>query len=222
MAHLAAGLTERLHCHTLRFDFTGNGHSTGVFRHASYDGECRDLQAVISFVELNTACRVVCVIGHSKGAATVLRTAAEQDKCDGSSMPNKVPCFVNISGRFSIPHEYNVDKLLGAEKARMLRKTGNLILSKRGDMECIITMADVNERNKLDSSFVQNIQSAHVLTVHGSMDEHVEVSNALEFAKNIRNHEVLVIEGANHNFKGLLHMPILVATIADSIDKHMG
>lgn len=221
LSHLAAGLTDRLGCQTLRFDFAGNGHSTGAFRQANYDGEFRDLQAVISFAEQNMACQVVCVIGHSKGAATVLRIAADQDKCGDASLSSKIPCFVNISGRFSVPHTYNVDKLLGAEKARELRKTGNVMLSQKGDRECIMTMADADERDKLDSSFVESIQSAHVLTLHGSMDELVEAGNALEFAKNIKNHELVIIEGANHNYNGLLHMPIMVATTAEFFEKHV-
>jgi uncharacterized protein len=221
LAHLAAGLTKRLNCHTLRFDFTGNGHSTGVFRHSNYDGEFYDLQAVISFVEQNMACRVVCVIGHSKGAASVLRTAAEQDKCGDAPTPRKIACFVNISGRFSVPHEYNVEKLLGVEKAREFRQTGKVVLSNKGARECVMTMDDVEERSNLDSSFVRSIRHSHILTLHGSMDERVEVSNAIEFAKNIRNHELFIVEGADHNYNGLLHMPIMVATIAEFVDKHM-
>ena len=221
LAHLAAGLTKRLDCHTLRFDFTGNGHSTGVFRHSNYDGEFSDLQAVISFVEQNMAYRVVCVIGHSKGAASVLRTAAEQDNCGDASTPRKIACFVNISGRFSVPHDYDVEKLLGVEKALELKQTGKVVLCKKSARECMITMDDVEERSKLDSSFVRSIRRSHVLTLHGSRDECVDVSNAKEFAKNTKNHELFIIEGADHNFNGLRHMPIMVDTIAEFVDKHM-
>lgn len=39
-----------------------------------------------------------------------------------------------------------------------------------------------------------------VLTVHGSEDEVIPVEDALEFAKIIPNHELRIIEGANHNY----------------------
>lgn len=39
-----------------------------------------------------------------------------------------------------------------------------------------------------------------VLTVHGSADETIPVNDALEFAKIIPNHELQIIEGADHKF----------------------
>lgn len=39
-----------------------------------------------------------------------------------------------------------------------------------------------------------------MLTVHGSMDETVPAEDALEFAKFILNHELHIIEGADHEY----------------------
>jgi uncharacterized protein len=217
LAHLAHRLHKRLHCHALRFDFTGNGHSTGTFRHSNYYGEFRDLQTVLSFVRDQMKCRVVCIVGHSKGAATVLRAAAEQETYESSS---RIPCFVNISGRFAVPHEYDVGKLLGADKAREFKQSGSVLLGKKGDREFIITAEDVAERSQLDSSFVKQINNANVLTIHGSRDEHVDVGNALEFAKAITNHELLIIDGADHNYNGLRYIPMMVDCVVKFVDKN--
>ncbi|KAF3658432.1 putative delta(8)-fatty-acid desaturase-like isoform 1 [Capsicum annuum] len=47
----------------------------------------------------------------------------------------------------------------------------------------------------------QNIPNrCRVLTVHGSMDEMVPVEDAMEFAKNVPNHKLQIIEGADHEF----------------------
>lgn len=39
-----------------------------------------------------------------------------------------------------------------------------------------------------------------VLTVHGSVDEVIPVEDALEFAKIIPNHQLQIVEGANHGY----------------------
>jgi hypothetical protein len=171
LAHLAAGLQKRLECHTLRFDFTGNGHSTGAFQYANYDGEFHDLQTVLSFVQTKMKCRVACVIGHSKGAAAVLRTAHEQETQedvddDSSRRRRKIPCFVNLSGFFAVPHEYDVEKRYGATMARALKENGRIVLDPKGARECVMTIDDVQEQSRLDSSFVKNIKSAAALPRH--------------------------------------------------------
>jgi alpha/beta superfamily hydrolase len=221
LAHLAGGLQKRLEYHTLRFDFTGNGHSTGTFHHANYNGEFHDLQTVLAFVHEKMKCRVACVIGHSKGVGAVLRTAAEQETNDyDDSSRTRIPCFVNLSGRFAVPHEYNVEKRLGIEKARALNEDGRIVLDQKGARECAMTIDDLQERSSLDSSFVKNIQCSAVLTIHGSKDEAVHVSNAYEFAKAIAKHELLIIEGADHNYNGLRHLQTIVDAVAKFVDEH--
>lgn len=39
-----------------------------------------------------------------------------------------------------------------------------------------------------------------VLTVHGTLDEMVPVEDATEFAKHIPNHNLRIVEGADHEF----------------------
>lgn len=56
-------------------------------------------------------------------------------------------------------------------------------------------------------------QDCSVLTVHGSADEVNPVEDALEFSKVIRNHELRIIEGANHDYTN--HRDELVSAVLD-------
>ena len=79
LVFLAGHLSRKLHCHVLRFDFSGNGHSSSEWKYGGYDVEARDLDQVIRFVREQLKCQVSCIIGHSKGAIPVFRRAWEQE-----------------------------------------------------------------------------------------------------------------------------------------------
>ncbi|KAJ0487944.1 putative chloride peroxidase [Helianthus annuus] len=54
-----------------------------------------------------------------------------------------------------------------------------------------------------------------VLTVHGSADEVIPVEDALAFAKIIPNHELRIVEGANHDYSN--HRDELAPIVLDFI-----
>eukprot|EP00884_Botryococcus_braunii_P010915 jgi/Botrbrau1/19825/Bobra.0124s0066.1 len=56
---------------TLRFDFCGNGMSDGIFKYANFREEVEDVRAAVEFLK-RKGLEVVALVGHSKGAATVL------------------------------------------------------------------------------------------------------------------------------------------------------
>lgn len=49
------------------------------------------------------------------------------------------------------------------------------------------------------------IRRSRVLTIHGSADGTIPVSDASEFARCIRNHTLHVVEGADHGFSDEAH-----------------
>jgi len=57
-----------------------------------------------------------------------------------------------------------------------------------------------------------------VLTVHGSKDQVVPVTDALEFDKIIINHKLCIIEGADHEFT--MHQAELGSVVLDFIREH--
>ena len=218
VSFLAAHLAHKLRCHTLRFDFTGNGHSTGTWHYGNYDGEARDLDYVIKFVQQSMKCRVCCLLGHSKGSASVLRHAWEQEK--GPDI-DRIPCFVNLSGGFSVPHEYTVRGRFTKDQESALDSNGKFLLETRGKRKFEVRKEDIEERIHLDSSLVRHIANSHVLTIHGDADNIVHVSSAYKFSRAIQNHELTIVEGADHNFNGLRHMDVLVSTISNFISRHL-
>lgn len=55
--------------------------------------------------------------------------------------------------------------------------------------------------------------SFRVLTIHGSKDEIVPSEDAMEFAKLIPNHELYIMEGANHSYAA--HQGGLASVVLD-------
>lgn len=60
-------------------------------------------------------------------------------------------------------------------------------------------------------------ENCRVLTVHGSDDRIVSVTEASEFAKYIKNHKLCLIEGADHEFTSHQHQ--LASTVLSFFKK---
>lgn len=215
LSFLAANLARKLHCNTLRFDFTGNGHSSGRWHYGGYEVEAKDLDEVIQFARNQLKCRVSCVIGHSKGAHTVLRRAWEQE---GIPAEERIPCFVNLSGSFYVPEEYSLQKRFTRKQVEEFEASGKILLETRGHRKFEARNEDIEEKKHLDSSLVRGITSSRVLIIHGDADDIVHVRNAFKFSEAITPHDLRIIEGADHAFNGLLHMDALTEEIAAFID----
>eukprot|EP00591_Stephanopyxis_turris_P001764 CAMPEP_0195517644 /NCGR_PEP_ID=MMETSP0794_2-20130614/11166_1 /TAXON_ID=515487 /ORGANISM="Stephanopyxis turris, Strain CCMP 815" /LENGTH=339 /DNA_ID=CAMNT_0040646479 /DNA_START=36 /DNA_END=1055 /DNA_ORIENTATION=+ len=239
ISHTAAAISKAMNCHTLRFDFSGNGHSDGLWRYSNYDGELNDLKQVVRYVRDTLKCRVSCVLGHSQGAAVVLNYAAwEQDekKKNPSAVGETVPCFVNMAGRFfgpgatiesvlnvsmkSLYSEYTVDQ------QNELSETGKIKFMKRGETQLEIALDDVVNATKQDSkSVISSIMDTPVaiLTLHGDADICNPVDGARKYdAAGLPNHELLIFEDGDHSFNGLKHMETIASAVRDFVQKHGG
>jgi solute carrier family 25 (adenine nucleotide translocator) protein 4/5/6/31 len=58
-----------------------------------------------------------------------------------------------------------------------------------------------------------DVLMCRVLTIHGAKDEIVPAEDALQFAANIRNHELRIIAEANHRYTG--HEEELASLVLD-------
>ena len=222
ISHVATGLAQKLNCHALRFDFRGNGHSGGRWRSAGFGGELCDLRTVVDYVRNELGCKVICIAGHSKGSAAVLRYALEQQELnhhDDGRQNAFVPCFVNLSGRFVIPGEFDIKTRFSKEQCDELAKEGKFRMKTFGGKEVVVTQEDIDERSNASSAFVSEIRTSSVLTIHGSADTTVDVENAKKYDEFIPRHTLKVIEGGDHNFNGLKFVGEIVASIGDFI-KH--
>jgi alpha/beta superfamily hydrolase len=211
--HLAANLSVALKCNTMRFDFIGNGHSSGTWRLASYDQDFYSLHAVVCFVSEILEIPILCIIGHSRATCAVIKFASSRQ-----AQSCGIPCFVNLSGRFNAFHG---DRIITSQHKRDLEAHGQFELMRRGTLSYIVTSMDLEECNRYDMSIIdfQNIKS-HVLTIHGDCDQNVPVENAICFDKALGcKHTLRIIQGADHNFNGLRFMADLVINIVEFITK---
>jgi pimeloyl-ACP methyl ester carboxylesterase len=225
LANLAARLSNDLSWHTLRFDFSGCGHSSGRWKYADYNGDYSDLSRVVRFVEgdqnqgLGLGCKVLCVIGHSQGSAAMVKLRhSDSDRVER--------LYVNLAGRFTVPNDFVPESIFTEEQCKKLKDVGEFELLRRGDRGdrlLTVTLDAVRSRNAYDISAAASateLENIHMLTIHGDADKHVPVENAFKFHEVIPNHSLHIIKGADHNFNGLKFMDDLVSVISFFLRKH--
>jgi alpha/beta superfamily hydrolase len=191
-----ASFFERAMISSFRFDFAGNGESQGSFQYGNYRREVEDLRSVLQ--HLRGVNRVIsAIIGHSKGGNVVLLYAAKY---------NDVQTVVNISGRFFL--DRGIEFRLGKDYFKRIKDNGFIDVSNRkGKFEYRVTEESLMDRltTNAHEACLSIRENCRVLTVHGSNDRIVHVTEASEFAKQIKNHKLYVIEGADHEFTSHQH-----------------
>lgn len=185
-----------------RFDFAGNGESEGSFRYGNYRREAEDLHAVVQHFQ-GVGCDITTIIGHSKGGNVVLLYAAKY---------HDVHRVVNISGRFDLAK--GIEGRLGKNFLERIKSTGFIdVNSKSGKFQYRVSKESLMDRLSTDMRAACHYipENCRVLTTHGSMDQIVPVKDALEFDGVIANHELRIMEGADHEFT--LHQNELVQVV---------
>ncbi|XP_076937233.1 uncharacterized protein LOC143604723 isoform X1 [Bidens hawaiensis] len=176
--------------------------SEGIFQFGNYLKEVDDLQAVIQYFTAEN--RVIsAILGHSKGGNAVVLYA---------SLHHDIHTVVNLSGRYKM--DRGIEERLGKENLERVKKDGFVdIKSRKGALLYRVTEESLMERlnTNMHEAGLKVDQDCKVLTVHGSVDEVIPVEDALEFAKIIPNHELRIIEGANHNYTN--HRDELVSVV---------
>ncbi|GER50605.1 alpha/beta-Hydrolases superfamily protein [Striga asiatica] len=182
---------EREGISVFRFDFAGNGESEGSFQYGNYRREADDLRSVVEHFQKEHR-HVVALVGHSKGGNAVLLYA---------SMYNDVCTIVNISGRFDLRR--GIEGRLGQDFREKIEQKGFIdVKNRKGKIEYRVTKESLMDRLTTDTlAACRTIpQSCRVLTVHGTVDEFVQVEDAIEFDKHIPNHSLYIVKGADHEY----------------------
>ncbi|XP_011093741.1 uncharacterized protein LOC105173627 isoform X2 [Sesamum indicum] len=199
MVNLAAAL-ENEGISAFRFDFSGNGESEGPFHYGNYSGETEDLRSVIEyFAGVNRS--TVAVLGHSKGGNIVLLYASKYDD---------IGAVVNVCGRYDL--KKGIEERLGKDFLERIKKEGHIdVKTRSGDYR--VTEESLLERlnTNMHEACLSIDERCRVLTVHGSADKTISVQDALEFAKIIPNHQLQIIEGADHKYSS--HQDELVSAV---------
>ena len=108
----------------LRFDFEGNGESSGEWSYADYERELRNISDIIDYSEKKFNIKIVAIIGHSKAGADVFIAASrpnliKNDKC----------CFVSLGGRLTFGKP---EKRFSKEELDKCQKDGEFLWEFKG------------------------------------------------------------------------------------------
>lgn len=177
---------------TFRFDFSGNGESDGTFMYGNYWKEVEDLRTAVMYFSEKRNIPVRGIVGHSKGGDVVILYASKY---------HDIPTVVNISGRFDL--KIGVKERLGDDFLVKIKNNGFIDVATNGNG----IGYRVTEQSLMDR-FATDVKAAcstidptcKVLTIHGSSDIVIPVSDASEFHRLISNHELRIVEGADHSY----------------------
>ncbi|PPD80956.1 hypothetical protein GOBAR_DD22106 [Gossypium barbadense] len=147
------------------------------------------------------------ILGHSKGGIVVLLYASKYQD---------IHIVVNVSGRYDLKR--GIAERLGEDFMEIIKKDGHIdVKNKTGGVEYRVTEEALMDslRTDMHEACLKIDKECRVLTVHGSADEINSVEDALEFAKVIPNHQLHIIEGANHGYTS--HQNELASTVVKFI-----
>ncbi|XWS26688.1 hypothetical protein CRYUN_Cryun26dG0051700 [Craigia yunnanensis] len=108
---------------------------------------------------------------------------------------------VNVSGRYDLKR--GIAERLGEDIMEIIKKDGYFdVKNKIGGVEYRVTEESLMEhlRTDMHEACLKIDKECRILTVHGSADDIIPLENALEFAKIIPNHQLHIVEGANHGY----------------------
>ena len=194
--HLLSGLKN--FWSVLRFDFEGNGDSSGEWSYADYEREVRNISDIIEYSQDKYGIKIVAIIGHSKAGADVFISASRPNL-----IKNEKCCFVSLGGRLTFGKP---EKRFTKDELDKCLKEGEFLWEHNGKKWKITQQAIDERKNMNPKNEVKNISEQRkklILQVHGREDTSTPVEEAYVVEKEIPGAEVIWIEKANHFFKGV-------------------
>ena len=194
--HLLSGLKN--FWSVLRFDFEGNGDSSGEWSYADYEREVRNISDIIEYSQDKYGIKIVAIIGHSKAGADVFISASRPNL-----IKNEKCCFVSLGGRLTFGKP---EKRFTKDELDKCLKEGEFLWEHNGKKWKITQQAIDERKNMNPKNEVKNISEQRkklILQVHGREDTSTPVEEAYVVEKEIPGAKVIWIEKANHFFKGV-------------------
>ncbi len=188
--------------HVLRFDFSGNGQSEGVFLETSYSKYVTEMGVAADFLR-SRGLRWLGFAGHSMGAAVSVLASVK--------IP-EIRAVCAVAGRLT---GMDPTRIFTDAQKKEFQETGVLSFVSRG------------RQLELDSRFLTDMLShdmlkavagmkAPLLIVHGDKDEIVPVDQAkIAHEANPKGSEIVIINGADHFFSIQEHREQAARTITD-------
>jgi len=187
--------------HVLRFDFSGNGQSEGVFIETSYTRYITEMEAAANFLKASGV-KWLGFAGHSMGAAISVLAGTRL---------SGISAVCAIAGRLT---GMDPTRIFSQDQKRQLQETGRVEFVSRG------------RQLELDSRFLNDMLSHDMLAavaslniplliVHGAMDDIVPADQALKAQSVNPDHsELVIIPGADHFFSQVDHRDFAARKIA--------
>ena len=188
--------------HVLRFDFSGNGQSEGVFIETSYTKYITEMEAAANFLK-TYGVKWLGFAGHSMGAAISVLAGARL---------SGIQAICAIAGRLT---GMDPTRIFSPDQRRQFQETGRLEFVSRG------------RQLELDSRFLNDMLSHDMpaavaslriplLIVHGTQDEIVPADQAVKaHSVNPDHSELVMIPGADHFFSQAEHRDLAARKIAE-------
>jgi uncharacterized protein len=187
--------------HVLRFDFSGNGQSEGVFIETSYTRYITEMEAAANFLK-TYGVKWLGFAGHSMGAAISVLAA---------SRLSGIQAVCAIAGRLT---GMDPSRIFSPDQRRQFQETGRLEFVSRG------------RQLELDNRFLSDMLSHDMraavaslniplLVVHGTQDEIVPADQAMQAQLiNPEHSHLIMITGADHFFSQEEHRDFAARKIA--------
>ena len=188
--------------HVLRFDFSGNGQSEGVFIETSYSKYVTEMEIAADFLK-TYGVKWLGFAGHSMGAAVSVLS--------GSRLSG-IRAICAIAGRLT---GMDPTRIFSPDQRRQFQETGRLEFVSRG------------RHLELDSRFLDDMLSHDMLAavaslriplliVHGTLDDIVPSDQAVKAQSvNPEHSELVMIPGADHFFSQVEHRDFAARKIAE-------
>ena len=188
--------------HVLRFDFSGNGQSEGVFIETSYTKYITEMETAANFLKAYGV-KWLGFAGHSMGAAVSVLAGA------GLS---GVQAVCAIAGRLT---GMDSSRIFSPDRRLQFEKTGRLEFVSRG-RHLELDSRFLNDMLSHDMQAAVASLSIPLLIVHGSRDEIVPADQAWRAQSINPDHsELVIISGADHFFSQVEHRDSAARKIAE-------
>ncbi|MBC7793312.1 MAG: alpha/beta fold hydrolase, partial [Clostridia bacterium] len=187
---------------TIRFDFSGRGESQGALFDMTYSNAIEDLDAVIGWLGKRGVQRVG-LFGSSMGGAVALLTAARDERVVAIATLAAVGYPSAIEDRFPDEAQSFIERgFIDTEYGR-------------------IGKGFYEDAMQHDVVAAVSILRAPILVMHGSDDEIVPQTDALDIASSARNATLEIVDGGDHQFHGQTFLRPAMKRIADFLANHL-
>jgi len=188
--------------HVLRFDFSGNGQSEGVFIETSYSKYITEMETAANFLKAYGV-KWLGLAGHSMGAAVSVLAGARL---------SGIRAICAIAGRLT---GMDPSRIFSQDQRRQFQETGRLEFVSRG-RHLELDSRFLNDMLSHDMPAAVASLSIPLLIVHGTRDEIVPVDQALKAQSINPDHsELVIIPGADHFFSQTEHRDLAARKIAE-------